>query len=139
MKVFVFGSDYGGDSIAFKVAEDLKHEKEHDFIYSNDPTDLMYEKNLVIMDACKDLKKARIFRNVSDLAEHNICSLHDFDLGYFLRLANNMGMKKKVTIIGLPMDGDYNKIRDDAIDLLQELKGSSVRSLGRLLQRSLHF
>ena len=131
MKVFVFGSDYAGDNIGYRVAEELKHELDFDFIHSNDPSDLLYEDKVVIMDAVQGLKEVRVFHDISDLKAMNISSLHDFDLGFFLRLSERMGMRKKVTIVGLPMEGDLDRIREDASESLQELKGSYVRSLAR--------
>lgn len=122
MRIHVFGSYYEGDFIAFKIAKRLKTECEHEFVFSKDPTELIYEDNLIIMDAVKDIKKVTVFWNVDDLKESNILSAHDLDLGYFLKLADSMGMKRRLTIIGLPMAGDFDKISEQVMDSLQQLK-----------------
>ncbi len=122
MRIHVFGSYYEGDYIALKLAEQLKRESKHEFVFSKDPTELIYEDNIIIMDAVKDIDKVTLFWNVDDLKESNICSAHDLDLGYFLKLADNMGMKKNVTIIGLPMKGDFDRIRQQVMDSLQRLQ-----------------
>jgi len=125
MKIHVFGSDYKGDDIAPRVAADLKNIMDDEFIYSNDPTDLMEEDEFVVLDAVKDLQKVTIFTNVDNFADMSISSLHDFDLGFFLKLAHSMGMKKKITVIGLPMEGDYEQIKADAMASLLDLKETS--------------
>jgi len=127
MKIHVFGSDMEGDDIAPRIAEDLKNVMDDEFVYSNDPTDLMEEDNIIILDAVKDLTEVRIFTNVDDFADMRISSLHDFDLGFFLKLAEKMDMKKKITVIGLPMQGDYEDIKKQAMGALQDLKGTGAQ------------
>jgi len=116
-----------GDDIAPRIAEDLKNVMDDEFVYSNDPTDLMEEDNIIILDAVKDLTEVRIFTNVDDFADMRISSLHDFDLGFFLKLAEKMDMKKKITVIGLPMQGDYEDIKKQAMGALQDLKGTGAQ------------
>lgn len=120
MKIYVFGSHYRGDHIACQVAEYLAGE--HDIVYGFDPTDLIYENDVLIMDAVKGINRVKIFYNVTDLDDSNICSLHDFDLCYFLQLADNLGFQMKVTIIGLPMKGELQDILEGVNSSLQELK-----------------
>ena len=122
MRVHVFGSHNKGDHIAFKVAKDLKSVLPHEFIFSNDPTELLHEDRIVILDAVEGINKVTVFLNVKDLKTSHICSLHDFDLGYFLRLADNLGLDQQVTIIGLPMKGNFQQIKHDTISSLQELQ-----------------
>jgi len=43
---------------------------------------------------------------MSKLKTRSIMSMHDFDLGYFLRLLEELGTPKKVKIIALPQNGD---------------------------------
>jgi hypothetical protein len=128
MKVFVFGSDFKGDHMARKVAQKLKEEARHDFVFSNDPTDLMYEDSVVILDAVKGIKKVTIFWNPAEFQADKIATLHDFDLGYFLKLADRMRLEKKVTIIGVPMQGRIERITDDVRDSLQQLQDSVFRT-----------
>jgi hypothetical protein len=125
MKIYVFGSRHNGDHIAFKVAKDL--EGSHDFVFSNDPTDLMYESNIVIMDAVKGIKEVTIFYNAKDFQLGGIVSLHDFDLGYFLKLAERLRLEKRITVLGLPMEGNFEVIRKQAADSLRQLQDSFFR------------
>jgi hypothetical protein len=128
MKVYVFGSDFKGDHMARKVAKLLLPEARHDFVFSNDPTDLFYENAVVILDAVKGIKKVTVFYNPAEFQAEKIATLHDFDLGYFLKLADKMQMQKKMTIIGVPMEGRIDRIRDDVRDSLQQLQDSLFRT-----------
>lgn len=127
MKIYVFGSDLSGDHMARKVAKELKEHLSHDFVFTNDPTDLLYEHELVVMDAVKGITKVRVFQNPQEFYATKICSLHDFDLGYFLQLSERLQLKKKITIIGVPMKGRYEEIRDQVTDSLQQLQEPSFR------------
>ena len=39
-------------------------------------------------------------------------SLHDFDLGFFLSLMKELGINKKIKIIGIPENGNIKEIAD---------------------------
>jgi hypothetical protein len=127
MKVYVFGTDLKGDHMAHKVAKRLKEEARHDFVFSNDPTDLMYVDSAIIMDVVKGIKKVTIFYNPADFLGDKPNSLHNFDLGYFLKLADSIRSEKKLTIVGVPLQGSVERITDDVRDSLQELQDSVFR------------
>jgi hypothetical protein len=121
MKVFVFGSEFQGDDIAYRVARECG---EHEFVFSNDPTELLEEERIVIMDAVKGIDKVTVFGSADVLNSRNVCSLHDFDLGFFLELMQKLGVERTVKIVGLPMRGDYEEILSGARTSLRDLVDS---------------
>jgi len=121
MKIFVYGSAHEGDDTAFRLAQDLEKVLPYKFVRSMDPTDLMNEDEVVIMDAVEGIDNVTVFFSPDIISEKKV-SLHDFDIGYFLKLSEQLGERIKVRVLGIPMQGDYNKIKQDVIASLQELK-----------------
>ncbi len=134
MRIYIFGSEYEGDSIAFRLAEDLKELSGIEFIRVDDPVELTSDDEIVIMDAVKGIDKPEIFSGIDRLEQSGISTLHDFDLGYFLKLSEKLGKKKNITIIGVPMTGDYVEVRNRVRELLLGLKGSSSRPSARQIR-----
>lgn len=105
-KILVFGNPLvEKDSIPLKLLEKLRKEfpdiqfKEFDTV-----EDLQNEgRNLIILDAVERIDRVKIIKNIEDLATKKICSLHDFDLAYSLKLMKKMNKINNVLIIGIPM------------------------------------
>lgn len=88
-----------------------------------DPTEnLPDNKDLLIMiDTVKGLKKARIFDDIENFITETSYSLHDFDLGWQLKLYKKLGMIDSVLIIGVPEKGDLKKIAEDVGKIISSL------------------
>ncbi len=134
MRIHVFGSDYEGDNIGFRLAEDLSGLEGIEFIRVDDPVELASADRLIIMDAAEGIEEPVLLEGADRLVQSGITTLHDFDLGYFLKLSEKLGGKKKLTIIGLPMHGDYEAVKKHVRELLQGLRGSSSRQSARQKQ-----
>ena len=111
MKVLVFGNVLvEGDDLALKLIPELE-EKFDDIEFKEfDPTeDLQKEgRNLLIIDAVIgiDSVKELVLRGGDDFERVELSSgvgMHDFDLGYNLRLLSNLGLIDGVKIICVPM------------------------------------
>lgn len=115
--LYVFGNEYlKDDAFAKQVAKSLD---KVNIIPCTSPEDLLdaKEKEILILDVVKNIKKPIIIKNVSQIKERNIISLHDFDLAFFLKLMNKLGLNKKIKIIGVPSKGNIGKIAKE-VELL---------------------
>ena len=111
MRVLVFGNPVAKiDSAAVKIAERLEKEvKGMEFVRFDTAEDLEKEgDSLVILDAVVGLKKPRLV-NLDELELRKAVSLHDFDLGWNLRLLKRIGKLNSVAIIGVPADQPVSK------------------------------
>ena len=111
-KVYVFGNEYvKEDSFAHKIAEKLEGVE---IVYCRSPEQLLEieENEIMIMDVVENIKEPMRIEDMSQLTVSTMFSLHGFDLGFFLPLMEKMGMKKNIKIIGLPNEGDIEKISE---------------------------
>ncbi len=104
-KILYFGNKYlEEDNLAVKVCEKLKNLdefKETDFFHVENSfqlVDLEFD-NLIIIDVVQGIKEVQEIK-FEDLKQNNLLSLHDFDLGFFLKLRG----KSDVKIIGIPQE-----------------------------------
>lgn len=109
-RVYVFGNEYlEGDGLALSMAKDL----ELDYVHCHNPDDMLEsmenDENILILDVVKNISKPIIIDDVSTLKVHNIVSMHDFDVGFFLNMMSSIGMAKDIKIIGIPMHGDVEE------------------------------
>ncbi len=117
--ILVFGNEFlKEDSMAKKLADEIKS-KELNFVKCNSVDDIFKQKGeLVIMDVVKGIKKPMIILDVGKLEAGSITSLHDFDLGFFLKLLNEMGQIKKLKIIGVPEKGNVSELKKQVLKLV---------------------
>ena len=101
--VLAFGSY--NDPQAWKMADILKQEfPEMDIRKSNNPEDILSaDGDVVILDVVKNISKTRLL-SINDLKDRRLSSVHDFDLGFFLKLMKNTGIIGNLRIIGIPVD-----------------------------------
>lgn len=98
-----------GDSLALDVCRKLRTRmKQFDFIECETLDELIAvaaQKSVrdpIILDVVQGLRRARLVQDLSELAVGTPSSLHDFDAGFFLRVAREGGVFDRVVIIGLP-------------------------------------
>ncbi|MFC1600185.1 hypothetical protein ACFL3T_04115 [Patescibacteria group bacterium] len=58
--------------------------------------------NLVIIDTVEGLKEPRVFEDIDAFTSQTAYSMHDFDLGWSLKLYKKLRMFKTIKIIGVP-------------------------------------
>jgi Ni,Fe-hydrogenase maturation factor len=102
--IYVFGNPLvKEDSLPLKLIDKLRNEfpylqfKEFDTV-----EDLKLEKELNIIDTIKGIKRVEIIEDIEKIVTEKIYSMHDFDLGYNLKLLKKMKMIDKVRIFGIP-------------------------------------
>jgi len=110
-KLYVFGNRYlEFDSLGTKIAESFS--KEISISYVNAPETLLYskDKEITIIDVVRGIRKPVLIEGASRIRSRKIMSLHDFDLGFVLRLMHELGSDKKIKIIGVPQHGNAAEI-----------------------------
>jgi Ni,Fe-hydrogenase maturation factor len=120
--VLCFGNPYlEDDNIAQKAAKQIKV-KGVKFVACNSPEQIIdyLEKDFLILDVAKGIKKITIIDSVSKLEKSKIVSLHDFDLGFFLKLIKKMGNANKIRIIALPQKIDIDKLKIELNKILSK-------------------
>jgi Ni,Fe-hydrogenase maturation factor len=103
--IYIFGNPLvKEDSLPLKLIGKLRKEfpllefKEFDTV-----EDMELEKELNIIDTVKGIKRVELIEDVDKIITGKIYSMHDFDLGYNLKLLKKMNMIDKVRIFGIPM------------------------------------
>ena len=119
--VLCFGNEFlPEDSLAKKLAEEIKL-KGVRFVKSDNVDELLdYEGKLVILDVVKDLKKVSYF-GIEDIEVDKIFTSHDLGLDFFLKIMKLIGKTKDITIIGIPQKGDEEQCKYEVIKLLKRL------------------
>ena len=123
--VLCFGNEFlKEDCLAKKIADEIKLEG-FEFIKTDNVDDILNYANsdeLYIMDVVENIKKTILIKNIDDLKSSKICTLHDFDLGFYLKLMKEIGKIKEIRIIGIPQEGDAEKIKKEVRDMLKKEK-----------------
>ena len=110
--LYVFGNEYlEYDKFAREIAKQIKNVN---IINCRSPDELLEinDNEILILDVVKDIKKTIVISDVSQIKTRRLMSLHDFDLGFFLNLMKELGINKKIKIIGIPENGDIKEIAD---------------------------
>ena len=70
-----------------------------------DPTeDMPEERTLHLIDTMIGIERVRVLEDIDHIISGKAYSLHDFDLGFTLKLMKKAGKLKNVRIIGVPAD-----------------------------------
>jgi len=110
-KILVFGNFYlKEDNLAVRIGKKL-HLKGFKVVHCSKPDELLNHDlgHSVILDVAKGIDAVTLFDDIDSLEFSVIFSLHDFDLGYFLKLLKETGKLEKTNIIGVPLGYDEKK------------------------------
>lgn len=122
--VLCFGNPHiKGDSIAIELAKELKVTN-FEFIISMYPDEIYNYKNvdeIYLMDVVKGLDKVTLITDLNQLKIKQPISLHDFDLGFVLKLMKATGQLKSIKIIGLPLGVNKEEIKSQVEELLSRV------------------
>jgi len=83
----------------------------------NEILDYLNYESVFILDTVKGIKDVSIINDLKILKERKIYTLHDFDLGLYLKLLNKVKKIKNLRIIGIPTDYD----KEEAIEKVKNL------------------
>ncbi|MEM3373713.1 MAG: hypothetical protein QXE31_00685 [Candidatus Woesearchaeota archaeon] len=112
MRIYVFGNLlYEKDSLPIKLIHLLKKEFPKIEFIEFEPTEgieTLKEKNLIIIDTIQGINDVVLFKEIEKIKTESIVSLHDFDLGYNLKLLKKFGLIENVFIIGVPENIEVN-------------------------------
>ena len=109
--LYVFGNEHlEFDSLAREISDFLK--EEFNIIHCRSPDDLLdaEENEILILDVVKGIEKPVVIEDISQLKTNKMTTMHDFDLGFFLNLMKELGINKKIKIIGVPQRGNKSDI-----------------------------
>jgi Ni,Fe-hydrogenase maturation factor len=92
------------DSLPIKLKPELEKAFPDIEFREYDPMEDLPEdtEDLVIIDIIEGLKEPRIFTDIDAFASQKTYSMHDFDLGWSLKLYKKLRMFKTIKIIGIP-------------------------------------
>ena len=127
-KIYVMGNLLvEQDSLPIKILPTLRKELPNfDFIELDPSEDFPKEKTITIIDTVLDIKKVTLVKEIDKIQLEKICSLHDFDLGYNLKLMKKFGLIEKVTIVGVPDNIEEDKAVQQIKELITNLFSGNV-------------
>jgi Ni,Fe-hydrogenase maturation factor len=105
-RILVFGNPVvKKDSIPLEIIRDLREKfPEVEFVPFDPNENLEAEGgDLRIIDTVEGIKKVTLITDIDSISTQRIYSMHDFDLGYNLKLLKKLGYVNKVRIFGVPM------------------------------------
>jgi Ni,Fe-hydrogenase maturation factor len=122
MKILVFGNIIEEkDSLALRILPKLREEFPQVEFKEFDPTENLEAEieqgKLKILDVVEGIDKVIVIKDIEQLKQDKIYSMHDFDLGFNLKLLRKIGKLKEVEIIGLPM----NMKEEEAIEEIKRI------------------
>ena len=105
-KILVFGNPvFRADSLPIKIIPDLrKRFPQHEFKEFDPNENLEREgRDLNIIDTIEGIDKVTLLTDIDSIQSSPRVSMHDFDLGYSLKLLKKLGLIDSVKIFGVPM------------------------------------
>ncbi|MBW2972587.1 hypothetical protein KY359_06125 [Candidatus Woesearchaeota archaeon] len=129
--LLAFGNPYlNEDNLALHVADSIIEDriKGVEVIKCLSPEEVLNytDRDFVILDVVKDLEAVTIIDDIDRLKAGGMVSLHDFDLGFFLKLMKETGKLEKVRIIGIPQKGKVQDIKKKVLTLLPTQSAGSA-------------
>ncbi len=118
-KVLVFGNPMvKHDSLPLKLLDRLREAFPQIEFREFDPNENLEKegRDLTIIDTIEGIDKVVLFTAIEKIKTPKIYSMHDYDLGYNLKLLKKLDYIDSVKILGVPM-----KIKET--DALKQLKG----------------
>ena len=129
MKVLCFGNEFvEEDSLAKQLADELRM-PDVEFIKCDSLDGI--KGDVVILDVVKGLDDVRLIP-LEKVKDFHPVTMHDFDLGTELKLRKSVGEINKVTIIGIPMQGNKEDIMQGIIKLINELRDNKEYADGNI-------
>jgi len=105
--IYIFGNEIlDFDNMPIKLKPELDNLFPDCTFIIADPNENLkpINKELIIIDTVEGIDKVMIFDDVSKIENTPKYSMHDFDLGFNLKLLHKIGELEKVTIFGVPMN-----------------------------------
>jgi Ni,Fe-hydrogenase maturation factor len=121
--VLGFGSrNLPGDDVALRICEKHKDSK-MTFVACEKYDDLLNYMDydlIIVVDAAKNIKDVSVI-SPDQLNDRKIITMHDMDAGFLLKLVNEIGMAKKIKIIGIPISMEMDDADRKVIKIIKEI------------------
>ena len=119
MKIYVLGNSLlEEDSLPMKLLPRIRASFPKTKFIEFDPTEeFPEEEKLVLIDIIEGLQNVRLFEDLDKIQSSPKYSVHDFDLGFQLKLMKKVGKLKEVKIIGV----GQNMSEEKAIKELEKI------------------
>ena len=123
MKILVFGNpllEY--DNLPLKLIPDLQKLFPKIKFIEFDPTENLEKqgRNLKIIDTIQGIDKVVEINSIDQISKAKLFSMHDFDMGYNLKILQKLKLIDSIKIIGIPM-----KIKkQDALEGIKKILSS---------------
>ncbi len=123
MRVLAFGHpDLEEDNLALKLASTLRVPG-FTFEVCRSPESLSeIGEPFIILDVGAGIQEPRFIDDLSKIRAPKMVSLHDFDLGYFLKLHEKLGDLPELKVLAIPQRGNIYEIRRKVEALLLQPK-----------------
>ncbi|UCG95791.1 MAG: hypothetical protein JSV92_01940 [archaeon] len=119
MKVIYFGNELvPEDSRALETVRRIKKELPGvDFVHCLSPEEILrYRGPVIILDVARGIDRVTEVDDPDRIKNRKMSSLHDFDLGFFMKLMKRAGRGRDVRLIALPQDIDCD---EELIEILK--------------------
>lgn len=123
MIIYIFGNpllDF--DNLPLRLAPQLqKHFSDIDFVIM-DPNENLHPKNkeLMIIDTAVEINEIKVLDDIDKIELSPLYSMHDFDLGFNLKLLKKLGKLDKVTIFCVPPDMNEKQALEELVEMIEK-------------------
>lgn len=124
MNIYVLGNmNIEEDSLPLQLLEDLRAAfPDVSFIHFDPTEEFPTESEFILIDSVVGIDSVRVLDDVTKIEHSPQYSLHDFDLGFALKVALKLGRISQVKILCVPALGKREEV-------LEELKGEIEKLL----------
>lgn len=123
--IYIFGNHLlPFDNLPLQLVPELKKHFPKIHFEIKDPNENLKPENkeLIIIDTVEGIDKVIIFNDIDKIENSPKYSMHDFDLGFNLKLLQKIGELEKVTIFGVPMKIKKQAALEQLIDKIRNLR-----------------
>ena len=122
MNIYVFGNpDIDIDNKAIRVAKQLEKQFNNiTFLYVDPNEDFdPKEKDLLILDCAMGIGRVEVIEDLDNVKLTHSVSMHDFDLGFNLKLLKKLKKINSIKIIAVPIESDLDIAIEGVGDVLR--------------------
>ncbi len=123
--ILCFGSYSEGDTLAFEIYDSLKGCVDgKNLVKCKSPFELaehLEKEDVIILDVVKGIEKIRIFDSVEEFKKTQTVTVHDLDLGFFIKLLETYMKDSSFRIIGIPFGKKIGEVLEDVRNLISSI------------------
>jgi len=122
--IYIFGNPLlPFDNLPIKILPQLRKKFPQFNFVIFDPNENLkpQDKKLFIIDTVQGLKEVALIEDFDRIMTNKIYSLHDFDLGFNLKLLQKIGELEEIKIFGIPPELGVDEIVKQLTQILKQL------------------